>query len=102
MAKILLDGDVDLDEYVRKYLEDVVQKHVRAILEHQLKGIIETEIARLRLTSVDAPTLGDVIKDSLEMRMESIAFKAASETLNSTFSHIVTLLDKPAIKVNKA
>ena len=49
MARIVLDDDSDLDEYVRRYLEDCVQRQVRAILEHQLKNVVAGELARLKL-----------------------------------------------------
>ena len=49
MARIVLDDDSELDEYVRRYLEDCVQRQVRVILEHQLKNVVEGELARMKL-----------------------------------------------------
>ena len=49
MARVFLDNDVELDEYLHGYLKDTVQTQVRTILEHQLKDIVAGELARLKL-----------------------------------------------------
>lgn len=79
MARIVLDDDGELEDYVRRYLEDTVQARVRVILEHQLKNIVSGELARMKLldplvtTSMDAcieSALGDFMRKYLDKAVE--------------------------------
>ena len=71
MARIVLDDDSDLDEYVRRYLENCVQWQVRAILEHQLKNVVAGELARLRLADPSSKALEDRVNDALTPLIDS-------------------------------
>ena len=71
MARIVLDDDSELDEYVRRYLEDCVQQHVRAILEHQLRDVVAGELARLRFADPSSKTLEGMVNDALTPLIDS-------------------------------
>lgn len=85
MAQIVLDGDIELDEYVRRYLEDTVQKHVRAILEHQLRDVVAGELARLKLTDPNSPGVGNQVDAILENRLRN----AANSVVPATVKHLM-------------
>ncbi len=92
MASIVLDDDVDLDEYIRHYLETCVQRHVRAILEHQMKDIVAGELARLRLTSPNMGAIQDVVNNGLtpliDGRLRIVLGPLVKEEIRKTFSNI--------------
>ena len=92
MARIVLDDDIDLDEYVRRYLEDCVQRHVRAILEHQMKDIVAGELARLRLTNPNMGAIQDVVNNGLtpliDARLQITLGPLVREEIRKTFSNI--------------
>ena len=73
MARIILDDEGDLDEYVRRYRENTVQEHVKRILDHQLKNVVTSHLAKLRLTEANSPAIGDVIDDALSARVKRAA-----------------------------
>lgn len=83
MARIVLDDDSELDEYVRRYLEDCVQRHVRAILEHQLKNVVAGELARLKLSDPNSHGVGEQVDAILENRLRNAANRVVPDTVKA-------------------
>jgi len=92
MARIVLDDDIDLDEYVHRYLEDCVQRHVRAILEHQMKDIVAGDLARLRLTNPNMGAIQEVVNNGLtpliDARLQITLGPLVREEIRKTFNNI--------------
>ena len=88
MARIVLDDDSELDEYVRRYLEDCVQRQVRG-LHRRAKALVLLKIHDLRLEGQSFDVLfSGKPRDNLAQRRAGLGAGGGNQVLRALHGRV--------------